>query len=83
MSYSLEQSSRTMLEIGNHFLSQEGSDNYERAVEKIDEFSGQERALVKQQLDKSCQLTVVGEPLGQNVKIKKFTGSGGHSRFEG
>ena len=26
---------------------------------------------------------LVGEPLGQNVNIKKITGSGGHKRFEG
>ena len=26
---------------------------------------------------------VVGEPLCQNVNIKKITGSGGHKRFEG
>ena len=29
------------------------------------------------------KVPIVGEPLGQNVNIKKITGSGGHKRFEG
>ena len=65
-------SSNTMLNTVKNLLDQEGSNDYDRAVEKIEEFGGREKATVTQQLLKKTEFLTKNQPSHEQLATARM-----------